>query len=213
MTSNWDLSGYLEAGVMIPLIKKYGLELIFNSYRPVSNLPFVGKLTEKAVIKQDTAHMNTNCPLPDCSSSYREGHSTETALVKVHSDILCNVEKQLVMLLVLIDLSAAFDTVDHGTALNVLHSKFGISGLALKWHQSYLSGRKQCVNSCGVRSKVANLAFGVPQGSCLRPVMFTQYASTLFDVIHQHIDHVHGYADDHQLYLSFSQYTVTTGSH
>ncbi len=193
-----------KLALVIPLIKKFGMELLFKSYRPVSNLPFVGKLTERAVIKQDTAHMETNCPLPACSSAYRPGHSTETALVKVHSDILCNMENQLVTLLVLIDLSAAFDTVDHATALNVLHSKFGISGSALKWHQSYLSGRTQCVNLCGVRSEVAHLAYGVPQGSCLSPVMFTQYASTLFDVIHKHIENVHGYADDHQLYLAFS---------
>ncbi len=197
-----------KLALIIPLIKKFGLELIFKSFRPVSNLPFVGKLAERAVIKQDTAHMNANCPLPPCSSAYRPGHSTETALVKVHSDILGNMEKQLVTLLVLIDLSAAFDTVDHSTALKVLHSKFGISGVALEWHQSYLYDRKQCVNLCGVRSNIANLAYGVPQGSCLGPVMFTQYASTLFEVIHRHIDNVHGYADDHQLYLAFSPDTL-----
>ncbi len=107
-------------------------------------------------------------------------------------------------MLVLIDLSAAFDTVDHGIALKVLHSRFGLSGTVLKWHESYLSARKQCVVINGVHSNVAELSFGVPQGSCLGPVIFTQYASSLFEVVHQHLDGIHGYADDHQLYLAFS---------
>ncbi len=197
-----------KLALIIPLIKKYGLEHIFNNYRPVSNLPFVAKLTERAVIKQDTDHMDNNCPLPDCSSAYRSGHSTETALIKVHADILGNMERQQVTLLVLIDLSAAFDTVDHDIALNLLHSKFGISGLFLDWHRSYLAGRMQRVNINGVHSEISRLSYGVPQGSCLGPVLFTQYASTLFDVIYKHLDQGHGYADDHQLYLAFSPNSI-----
>ncbi len=199
-----------KLALVIPLIKKFGLEEIFKNYRPVSNLPFVGKLTERAVIKQDTTHMENNCPLPDNSSAYRQGHSTETALVKVHADILKNMERQQVTLLVLIDLSAAFDTVDHNIAIKVLNSKYGISGLALEWHRSYLSGRMQCVNINGTHSKISKLAYGVPQGSCLGPVLFTQYASSLFDVIYKHLDHGHGYADDHQLYLPFSPNSVSS---
>ncbi len=148
--------------------------------------------------------MELNCPLPRDSSAYRKGHSTETALVKVQSDILRNMEQQKVTLLVLIDLSAAFDTVDHSIAMDILHSRFGLSETVLDWHRSYLSGRRQCVLINGVRSVVSELAYGVPQGSCLGPIIFTQYASSLFDVIHQHLDHAHGYADDHQLYLEFS---------
>ncbi len=77
---------------------------------------------------------NIHCPLPVHSSAYRQGHSTETALVKVQSDILRNMENQKVTLLVLIDLSATFDTVDHDIAMNVLQSKYGICGPALEWH-------------------------------------------------------------------------------
>ena len=139
-----------------------------------------------------------------CSSAYRHGHSTETALVKVQSDILKNMENQKVTLLVLIDLSAAFDTVDHGIALDVLHTRFGLSDTVLEWHKSYLSGRKQCVVLNGTRSNVFELAYGVPQGSCFGPLIFTQYASSLFDVIYQHLEHAHGFADDHQLYMEFS---------
>ncbi len=199
-----------KLALVIPLIKKLGLDCIFPNYRPVSNLPFVGKLTERAVIEQEKNHMDLHCPLPIHSSAYRQGHSTETALVKVQSDILRNMENQNVTLLVLIDLSAAFDTVDHGIVMDVLRSKYGICGPALEWHKSYLSNRKQCVNLGGIRSETSELQFGLPQGSCLGPVMFTQYASTLFEVIHQHLDSAHGYADDHQLYVAFSPNSVTS---
>ncbi len=121
----------------IQLIKKFGLELLFPNFRPVSNLPFISKLTERAAIQQESIHMQENCPLPLCSSTYRQGHSMETALVKVQSDILQNMENQRVTLLILIDLSAAFDTVDHDIALNVLHLCFGLSDTALAWHKSY----------------------------------------------------------------------------
>ncbi len=95
----------------------------------------------------------------------------------MQSDILLNMEKQHVTLLVLIDLSAAFDTVDYSLLLDILHLKFGISGTALQWHKSYLTGRKQCVNINGIHSEFAELSCGVPQESCLGPVNFTQYAS------------------------------------
>ena len=79
-----------KLALVIPLIKKLGLQLIYPNYRPVSNLPFIGKLTERAVIDQEKSHMKLNCPLPDLSSAYRDGHSTESALIKVQSDILHN---------------------------------------------------------------------------------------------------------------------------
>ncbi len=108
-------------------------------------------------------------------------------------------------MLVLIDLSAAFDTIDHDILFNRLETKFRITGEALEWHRSYLSMRKQCVFlNRSVRSEESILRYGVPQGSCLGPVLFTEYASTLFDIIHRHLENVHGYADDHQLYVSFS---------
>ncbi len=168
----------------------------------------MSKVTERAVIAQEKDHMRKNCPLPRDSSAYQADHSNEKALIKVQADILRNMEQQKVTLLVLIDLSAAFDTVDHNIAFNVLESKFGISGTVLDWHKSYLAGRKQCININGTRSNVSELHFGVPQGSCLGPVLFTQYASTLFEVIYKHLDHAHGYADDHQLYLPFSPHSI-----
>ncbi len=85
-------------------------------------------------------------------------------------------------MLVLIDVSAAFDTIDHNILFNRLETKFGITGRALEWHRSYLSTRKQCVFLNGsVRSEECILKYGIPQGSCLGPILFSEYVSTLFD--------------------------------
>ena len=128
-----------------PLLKKLGLELVFPSFRPVSNLPFIPKLTEKASVYQLSDHMNKVRPLPSGQSAYRPFHSTETALLKVQSDILLNMDDQKVTLLVMLDLSATFDTIDHSILLETLGSGFGVGGTALKWFTSYLSQRTQQV--------------------------------------------------------------------
>ena len=99
--------------------QKLGLELVFPSFRPVRNLPFISKLTEKASVNQLSDHMNKVRPLSSGQSAYRPFHSTETALLKVQSDILLNMDDQKVTLLVMLDLSAAFDTIDQGILLNI----------------------------------------------------------------------------------------------
>ena len=113
--------------------------------------------------------------------------------------------KQHVTVLVLLGLSAAFDTVDHNGLLNRLQSKFGISGTALEWFSSYLSERPQRVLVQCNLSQNLNLSFGVTQGSCLGPLLFTIFARKLFDVIKTHLLYtVHCYANETQLYVSFS---------
>ena len=110
--------------------------------------------------------------------------------------------RQHVSLLVLLDLSAAFDTVDHTILLRRLETSFGVTGDALKWIASYLSARSQRVMIDGVLSDRFDLSF-FPQGSCLGPLLFSAYASKLFQVIKNHLPNAHAYADDTQLYLSF----------
>ena len=131
----------LEAGLfpeswreapVCPLLKKPGLDIIFKNFRPVSNLAFLSKLTEKAVFHQIHDHMADMSLYPIVQSAYRENHSTETALLKVKNDILLNMNKQHVTLLVLLDLSAAFDTVDHGILLEAL-KKLGLGGNVFEW--------------------------------------------------------------------------------
>ena len=140
---------------------------------------------------------------PPNQSSYRKNHSTETALLKVTNDILLNMNKQHVTLLVLLDLSAAFDTVDHNIQMSSL-GMLGLEGKALEWFSSYLTGRYQRISVRGRQSEKFNVNCGVPQGPCLGPLLFTIYTRSLFDIIENHLPDVHCYADDTQLYVSFS---------
>ena len=146
---------------------------------------------------------------PTSQSAYQKGHSTETVLLKVQNDILMNMNCKHVTLLVLLDLSAAFDTVDHNILLARLKSSIGINGTALNWFTSYLNNRSQRVSLNGFTSDSFKLPYGVPQGSCLGPLLFTIYSSKLFEVIKYHLPEAHAYADDTQLYLSFSPDTAT----
>ena len=130
-----------KEGLVTPLLKLPGLLPDFKNLRPISNLQYISKLTERAVFEQTHAHMANHSLYPLLQSAYRLGHSTETALLKVHNDLLMNMDAQRVTLLVLLDLSVAFDTVDHEVLLNRLRSSFGIRGTALRWFASYLSNR------------------------------------------------------------------------
>ena len=182
---------------------KTGKDTSFPNLRPVSNLQYISKLTERAVYDQTHSHMSQYELYPLLQSAYRAGHSTETALLKVQNDILLNMDRKRVTLLVLLDLSAAFDTVDHQVLVRRLETSFGITGTALSWFSSYLSQRSQRICYEGCISKTFDLHHGVPQGSCLGPLLFTVYASKLFEVIKFHLPDAHAYADDTQLYLSF----------
>ena len=170
----------------------------------MSNLSFVSKLIERAAFNHIHGHLVSNNLYPVAQSAYRRNHSIETALLKVMNDILLNMNKQHVTILVLLDLSAAFYNVDHSILLNRLSSKLGLTGTALDWCRSYLSGRSQRVSVRGAVSVKFDLRYGVPQGSCLGPLLFTVNSSAVFDVVKKHLPTVHCYADDSQLYISFS---------
>ena len=192
-----------KEGLVTPLLKSPGLFVDFTNLRPISNLQYVSKLTERAVFEQTNAHMAKHDLYPLLQSAYRTCHSTEIALLKVQNDLLMNMDSKRVTLLVLLDLSAAFDTVDHDVLLNRLSASFGVKGSALQWFASYLSNRSQRVSFDRKLSEKFQLTCGVPQGSCLGPLLFTIYASKLFQVIKEYLPQAHAYADDTQLYLSF----------
>ena len=148
--------------------------------------------------------MTTNYLHMPLQSAYKQNHSTESALLKVKNDILLNMEAQKITLLVLLDFSAAFDTVRHDTLLNRLTLSFGVDGKVLEWFASYLADRTQRVTVNDGLSSAFPLRQGVPQGSCLGPLLFTVYTNKLFDIVSKHLPSVHCYADDTQLYLAFS---------
>ena len=165
----------------------------------ISNLQYTSKLVESAVVEQFVHYLTSN----GIQFSLQEKNSTETALLKVHSDILNSMDKQEVTLLIMLDLSAAFDTVDLDIFINSLKEDYNIGGTVLSWFQSYLHDRSQQVIIKGKRSKRFTLPCGVPQGSCLGPICFITYLNSLSGVIKKHLICVGGYADDHQVYISF----------
>ena len=116
--------------VVRPLLKKLGLELINSNFRPVSNLSFLSKVIESCMLLQLNQHCKKYGLQPDYQSAYREHHSCETAILQLSNDILWSMERQSITSLVAIDLSAAFDTVDHEILLDILKHKFGIEGKA-----------------------------------------------------------------------------------
>ena len=115
-----------------------------------------------------------------------------------------DLDSQHVTILVLLDMSAAFDTVDHGVLLNHLSTSFRVGGSALQGFTSYLLNRSQRVSFDQNLSEKFNLHCSVLQGSCPGPLLFTIYASKLFQVIKNYLLQAHKYADDTQLYLSFN---------
>ena len=139
----------------------------------------------------------------DYQSAYRPGYSCETALVKLMNELLWSMEKQEATAIMAIDLSAAFDTVDHTVLLNVLEINFGITAKALHWFDTYLRPRDCKVNVGNSYSDLKNLPYSVPQGSCAGPVLYLAYASTMGKIIQDTIG-IHGYADDHALHRTFS---------
>ena len=127
--------------------------------------------------------MVINSLLDPFQSAYRKGHSTETALVRVHNDIVSAVDKGNGVCLILLDLSAAFDTVDHTILCTFLEDFIGLEGPALNFFKSYLTGRTQCVSVKGVLSELSELMFGVPQGSVLGPLVFCIYTLPLSAIL------------------------------
>ena len=129
-------------------------------------------------------------------------HGVETALVRVYNDLLLSLDSGNEAVLILLDLTAAFDTVDHNVLLSRLKTKFGVTGVALQWISSYLSEREQAVDVMGTSSEPSPLQWGVPQGSVIGPVLFIAYTSPVQDIISAYGFSTMLYADDTQLYVS-----------
>ena len=131
--NNW------KEAIVNPLFKKGANDFAYKNLRPVGNLQLVSKITERAVFDLVYAHVMNNELFPELQLAYRKSHSTETALVKIVNDILLDMNRQHVSLLELLNLSAAFDTVDYTILLRHFETLFGVTGDAIKWIGSYLS--------------------------------------------------------------------------
>ena len=188
-------------------ILKCGNPDVPNNYRPISLLPIVSKITERLVHGQLMEYLIRNNKLAVHQSGNRKLHSTETALLYVTDQLLQAMDDKKVSIMVLLDMSKAFDSIRHDILLSKLQS-LGFSQSALDWFLSYLSDRQQCVRIGDAVSEVLPLVFGVPQGSILGPVLFTIYVDDLFSVPKRCLSA--SYDDDCKLYLSFPPAELTT---
>ena len=200
----------MKKAIVSPLLKKLTLDKdVLKNYRPMSNLSFISKILEKIVSSRLLDHIESNNLGEPLQSAYKLHHGTETALLKIQSDLLLAMDDHKASLVVFLDLSAAFDTIDHTILVNRLRNDYGLSGKALDWLESYLTDRYQSVHIKDNSSEYTKLKCGVPQGSVLGPLLFSYYTKPIRAIAAKHILKIHLYADDTQLYVSFrfSSYT------
>ena len=200
----------LKTAIVKTLLKKPSLDKnLLKNYRPISNLPFLSKILEEVVLHKLLSHLQENNLSNPFQSAYRAGHSTETVLLRVVNDILSALDNDNISVLLLLDLSAAFDTIDHQILLSCLDSVLGIQSTALQWLQSYLSDRYQSTSVNNSSSSPSPLMYGVPQGTVLGPILFVLYTTPFSDIIANHSVNHQLFADDTQLQKSAPLSEVT----
>ena len=187
--------GLKEAHV-VPILKALLDKEVFQNYRPVSLLSFISKLVERVVHRRINDHLSSNSLHSPSQYGYKKHHSCETMLLKLVDDILVAVDKKFGVVVLLVDLSAAFDTVDHRLLLNILQFKYHITGSALSWLKSFITGRQQRVKIGDCLSDSTNVLFGVPQGSILGPLLFNLYCASINSAFASCGFTNMGYADD-----------------
>ena len=166
----------------------------------------IGKILERLALARLFPHVSVSPSFSPFQSAYRKFHSTETALLKLANDIFENIDSGKITILTALDMSAAFDTLDHATLLHRLKHTFGLSGFVISWIQSYLFSRSSFVKIDSSSSPITTILTGVPQGSVLGPLLFVLFISPIANVINpgqacNNLVSFHQYADDTQLYI------------
>ena len=167
----------MKLAKFVPVYKSKGDAQHFTNYRPISLLPVLSKILEKVVHKRLYAYLRKYEILNKSQYGFRNSHSTTDAITELTSHILHNYDQRKFTLSVFLDLSKAFDTIDHNTLLKKLYH-YGIRGIALDWFKSYLI-RKQYVQYKDSYPHTQDLTCGVPQGSFLGPLLLTLYTNDL----------------------------------
>ena len=195
----------LKIARVLPLFKKEDEKLLSN-YRPISLLPVISKIFERAMFVQLYTYFKDNNLFCKNQYGFLQGLSTELAAMELTDRIVKDMDMGKIPLNIYIDLSKAFDTLDHSILIRKLHF-YGINGTTLNLFESYLSNRKQYVDWDGQKSDLLNITTGVPQGSILGPLMFIIYIN---DIVHatQSFDLIM-YADDTTMYISIDNTSLT----
>ena len=202
----------VKSSVIDPLLKKSGLDSdIDKNYRPVNNLVFFSKLIERIVSRRLDGHMTENALHSDSAFGYKKFHSTETMMLGVMNDVLMGFDDNQCTVMLFLDLSAAFDTIDITKIIEILSEEIGIDGVALEWFRSFLTGRTQRVNIKDQFSDSLEVLYGAPQGSVLGPKLFNIYVRSQPKVFQKCNFKTTSFADDSNGMKTFSlqfQYNV-----
>ena len=183
----------LKVAKVMPVYKKCE-KYLFNNYRPISILPSVSKVFERVMHNQLYSYLTNNHLLYENQYGFRDKHSTELAALDLVDRLICAMDSKNVPLSIFLDLSKAFDTLDHSILLHKLNY-YGVHGNSLNLFRSYLSQRKQFVEYNNCRSDCLSITTGVPQGSILGPLLFIIYLNDIANVCDKFIKPVI-YADD-----------------
>ena len=189
--------------IVHPFLKKLTLDVDYlSSYRSISNSSFVSKTIERIVTARLLHRVDSHQLLPDRHSPIADAARRETAIAVMHNDLVAAADADHISALVLLDLSSAFDTVDHQMLLYVLQQRLGIEDVALHWFDSNLCERSQIFSVYGLSSSTWPVSGSVPQGSVLGPLQFIIYTEHEFNICNRYSLSHYLFADDKQTYTS-----------